>query len=634
MLGDIDTNGDFTTGRTAVNADDGKIKEVEMRLQADTGIEHSLDAKNLHLRADCNGDVLIPLGKFSSGTMVLNWNTEGTGTSVSGQMVVSAHNGTEEDSGPFILSQSQTKEGRVRLRAVKANGGNDDAFYLYLQYDYTASSGVNTISVAITTTQKLVEDYSVTSAATANIVPVFSAVSAEQKRFDFNKDVYVNGEKVATELSVVPMFTDYLYNEGYLTRAYGANATLENNGLLAIGVNSLAAEDDAIALGSSAKATGDQSMALGPYAMAEAINTIAIGRNANATGENSAAFGYMSTAEGTRTAAIGLGSYALGDYSIAMGNGAQAEGDNATALGSYAKAIGEYSVSMGSLSTAEGRTSVSFGRYTQTIGAGAAAFGHFSRAEGDDAVALGVYNQAIGQGASAVGHYTEAAGDFSAAFGSNTTASDFRSVAVGSGTQALGENSVALGVGTNARADYSSAFGVGATTEGYASTSVGNNGTAWGMFATALGSDTNAIGDCSSALGFMTESNSYMEFVVGSYNSPREGSIDSWVPTDNQFVIGNGMGDYVENGEEEIDRSNALTILKNGRTTLTNKYWNSEARTSIPENAADASNGEALSVEGHTVLNGNTELKGNTVLKGTVTVETAQGDISMGPYGN
>ena len=65
---------------------------------------------------------------------------------------------------------------------------------------------------------------------------------------------------------------------------------------------------------------------------------------------------------------------------------------------------------------------------------------------------------------------------------------------------------------------------------------------------------------------------------------------------------------------------------------MKNKYWSASTPTAVPTNATEASNGEALSVEGHAVIKGNTILKGNTLLEGKVTLAQPQGDISMGVY--
>lgn len=76
-------------------------------------------------------------------------------------------------------------------------------------------------------------------------------------------------------------------------------------------------------------------------------------------------------------------------------------------------------------------------------------------------------------------------------------------------------------------------------------------------------------------------------------------------------------------------RSNAITTLKNGQTTLTNKAWNAD--NSVPA-GNENSHGQALVVEGHSLLKGNTTIQGNTVINGRVTITVPQGDISMGIY--
>ena len=70
-----------------------------------------------------------------------------------------------------------------------------------------------------------------------------------------------------------------------------------------------------------------------------------------------------------------------------------------------------------------------------------------------------------------------------------------------------------------------------------------------------------------------------------------------------------------------------MTILKNGQTTLSNKAWvnrdpNLVSATEDPSPETTDSGGNALVVEGHTVM------------KGKVIIEEVQGDISMGAFGN
>jgi hypothetical protein len=89
------------------------------------------------------------------------------------------------------------------------------------------------------------------------------------------------------------------------------------------------------------------------------------------------------------------------------------------------------------------------------------------------------------------------------------------------------------------------------------------------------------------------------------------------------FELGNGAPEYAVDFWSS-NYSNAITTLKNGQTTLTNKAWLNRdsgiSATADPSSATTDSGGEALVVEGHTRL------------KGKVTIEEPQGDISMGIY--
>jgi polyhydroxyalkanoate synthesis regulator phasin len=82
-----------------------------------------------------------------------------------------------------------------------------------------------------------------------------------------------------------------------------------------------------------------------------------------------------------------------------------------------------------------------------------------------------------------------------------------------------------------------------------------------GDYSTAIGDSSIASGINSIVLGSGLHAKSYSESVLGSYNHDyTPNSADSWFLFDRLFVIANG--------EDEDDRSNALTILKNGRMGL------------------------------------------------------------------
>lgn len=144
-----------------------------------------------------------------------------------------------------------------------------------------------------------------------------------------------------------------------------------------------------------------------------------------------------------------------------------------------------------------------------------------------------------------------------------------------------------------------------------------------GWASTAIGGGTNAIAQNSTAIGTGTRSATIASTAIGSGNigitTPGYNAWE-WNEIDPVLELGNSA--------DANNRSNAITTLKNGQSTFTNKFWNSAQPTATPTNATEASSGRAIVVEGHALF------KGNTVLEGKVTLAQPQGDISMGIYGN
>ena len=239
------------------------------------------------------------------------------------------------------------------------------------------------------------------------------------------------------------------------------------------------------------------------------------------------------------------------------------------------------------------------------------AIGYRADASGYDAIALGERSQAWGEYSMSFGNRSGAYDWGSTAIGSDAYAGNGDcATAIGSPCMAWGNDATAIGSNSYAPADGATAIGYGAIAR--------QEAVAIGVWAYASGDNSTAIGSAANAFSFN-------EVAVGGFNqSANTGNREVWVATEQQFSIGNGTGNYA--------RSNAITTLKNGRTALTNKYWSAAAPTAVPTNATEASNGEALSVEGHAVIKGNTTLKGNTVLEGKVILAQPQGDISMGIY--
>jgi hypothetical protein len=105
--------------------------------------------------------------------------------------------------------------------------------------------------------------------------------------------------------------------------------------------------------------------------------------------------------------------------------------------------------------------------------------------------------------------------------------------------------STTIGSGNIASKEYSVALGYKNVASGIASTAIGSENIASGNYTTAMGKDTRAESNASTALG---------RYNLGG------GYAGSWVDTDPLFEIGNGAS--------TSNRSNALTVLKNGKVGI------------------------------------------------------------------
>ncbi|MGP4789946.1 ESPR-type extended signal peptide-containing protein, partial [Psychrobacter sp. 1Y11] len=111
-----------------------------------------------------------------------------------------------------------------------------------------------------------------------------------------------------------------------------------NTAGIAIGKNSLADEQNALALGVEAKARAKSATAVGDGARATDINALAMGTGAAASKQDATAIGREATANAQDATAFGRGAAASAQDAIAFGRGAQAREQGAMALGQGAKA--------------------------------------------------------------------------------------------------------------------------------------------------------------------------------------------------------------------------------------------------------------------------------------------------------
>ena len=396
-----------------------------------------------------------------------------------------------------------------------------------------------------------------------------------------------------------------------------------------------------------------------------ATNT-AIGNSvlfSNSIGTRNSAIGYLTLAnnvDGCDNTAIGYNSLncnTCGSYNTATGSGSlalQSNGYFNAATGYFAlhsNVSGSYNTAMGtySLEFATGSCNTAVGYYSlgnNTTGVNNAALGYNALAFNG----TGSGNVALGNGA----------GQFQGATGSSSLIQTQHSIYIGANSRALSNgdaNSIVIGYGAVGQGANTTVIGNSDTvwtyingsisaSDGFASgsgsTALSNGmayntgsigmaaGEAYGLWSAALSNSTSlgysstgmsagvAYGHYSTAAGMGAEADSLCCVALGgATDNSLTSSPDTWVEIDPLFLIGNGADQGLG--------SNAVTVLKNGQTTLTNKAWKNRApdvpATGDPSSADTDSDGNALVVEGHTVL------------MGKVIINEPQGDISMGIYG-
>ncbi len=194
-----------------------------------------------------------------------------------------------------------------------------------------------------------------------------------------------------------------------------------------------------------------------------------------------------------------------------------------------------------------GRYSFAAGINTKAVGIGSTALGYLTNATGYYATSLGVGSQALGYAAIAAGENSSAAGNYSIAAGQQSIANGLASTAMGYQSTAGGYASTAMGYQSTAGGDYSFAMGQ----KSFANTNV----------ATAIGYIDTATGHTSLAVGGGIYARSWGEVAVGTYNLDYNAAgITSINSADHVFVVGNGTSPG--------NRSNAMTVMKNGNVGI------------------------------------------------------------------
>lgn len=195
---------------------------------------------------------------------------------------------------------------------------------------------------------------------------------------------------------------------------------------------------------------------------------------------------------------------------------------------------------VGLSSIASGKNSFAISNYGIALGEEAEASNHYS-------TAIGYKPKVSGLGGTAIGYNVLSSGNYATAFGGNTTASSLGAFAVG--------------VNSSASATYAIAMGLEASATNHHAIAIGREAKANQLGAVSLGYQTTAKQLYSVALGYNTITSTYAETALGSFNKTATVSFaNQWREEHPLFQIGNGVDD--------ANRSNALTMLKSGKTSL------------------------------------------------------------------
>jgi len=195
-----------------------------------------------------------------------------------------------------------------------------------------------------------------------------------------------------------------------------------------------------------------------------------------------------------------------------------------------------------------------------SIGNYSFAAGFSTKAKGRSSIAMGEDLEAVGDYSVAIGFNCNATHDYSIALGRQVTSMNTGSVAMGYGTQANGLASFAANYFNTCQGSYSTAFGFSTESGGQMSLATGYDTQADGIVSFAGGYRCVSPGSYSFATGFQSKSVPFASFVIGRYNVDSIGTEESWVNSDPLFMIGNGT--------DATNKSNAFTVLKNGKTAI------------------------------------------------------------------
>ena len=337
---------------------------------------------------------------------------------------------------------------------------------------------------------------------------------------------------------------------------WGNSAYANTNFSIAIGDQSNATGEAAIALGRKAKTNGEQaSIAIGNQTEAIAKDSTAVGSGSKSSGEYAAALGFQTKATANYATAIGSGargyaedSQAIGREAetsagalraIAIGTLSKSSGNYATSLGSSAEATAERAIAVGYKSKAEAERAISVGNLANATKNDSIAVGNNSAASGLNASAVGKNSKASGQSAAAFGDTAQATNTNATAVGNQANASNTNTTAIGNQTVASGGNATAVGHLSQATADGATAIGTN-NKAGYEGTAVGLSNTVTGRTSAAFGRSNTVSGNESLAAGVRSTASGEHNVAIG-YQAATDGKATVAIGESSKADIADGV---------------------------------------------------------------------------------------------
>jgi hypothetical protein len=302
-------------------------------------------------------------------------------------------------------------------------------------------------------------------------------------------------------------------------------------------------------------------------------NNLIIGRN----------YPFRNIYNGFGSISVGLFNKSDGLYSASFGKENNAKGYASFASGEYSIASGYASASFGEYNNSKGNSSFSAGYGNDVFGGTSVAMGYGNKVSGFRSFAFGTQNESIAGGSIAFGYYNKLKGFGAITIGNNLIAKIAGSIVMGAFNDSTDTNGqyinatdriFQLGNGDSQTRENALTIlrngnvGVGVlipiakleVNGGIKTTGLDVSGSLKALNV-EIGNGTIASGLYSAALGNGTVAKAKSSFSIGEFNNSSDSpNPNTSVSTDRIFQVGNGI--------DASQKSNAITVLRNGNTGI------------------------------------------------------------------